>query len=116
MKKSIQSFVAGLRQRFLMWRLEREIYGQVFPQINGLHDHQYPFRTDRELVDARIHATLDARLYLGVIGAQADAMGKAYGEAFRYLMFRDINARLRRYVQLVQSRVPEEERIPKYAH
>jgi hypothetical protein len=112
----VRLFFAELCWRFHVRRLEKEISCRIFPHINCLADHEYPFRSEAELMKKTIGGSVEAKYYLNLIDRQADAMGKAYGEAFQYLMYRDLNERLRRYVSLVQDRVPAERRIPEYAH
>lgn len=114
MKTRKQSFFARLRQRFLMWRVEREIYGRIFPHLNRQVTGEYPFQSDDDLLKQSVGSGLEARYYINLIDCQAAAMGRAYGQAFQYIVYRDLNARLLRYLRLVQSRVSPEHRIAKY--
>ena len=110
----MKKLIASLRQKWLMWKIEREIYGGVFPHLEKKTDCGYPFQNHEELQEKIIHAKLDAQLHLEIIERQADEMGKAYGEAFRHIMYRDLNQRMLMYAKLVQQRVPHQSRIPQY--
>lgn len=112
---AVRRFLAGIREDIFTIRIEREIYGRIFPHLEREKDCGYPFETDEEIFKRCIHDALDAKLFLNLVERQANAMGKAYGEAFRYIMYRDLNRRLRAYVKLVQHRVPAERSIAKYA-
>jgi hypothetical protein len=112
----MKSLIATLRQKWLMWKMEREIYGRVFPHLEKQKDCGYPFQSDEEIQTLILHAKLDAQLHLETIERQADEMGKAYGEAFRFIMYRDLNRRTLAYAKLVQKRVPPRVRIQHYAN
>jgi hypothetical protein len=111
----MKNLIATLRQKWLMWKIEREIYGCIFPYLRKEKNGDYPFRSDKELQKIILHGKLDAQLHLATIERQADEMGKAYGEAFRYIMYRDLNKRMLRYARLVQKRVPPRARVSQYA-
>lgn len=102
---TIQLFFAGLRQKFFVWRMEREIYHRIAPHIHGEQNHGYPFKSDKELWKAAYHSTLDVQFDIETIEKEAEKMGKAYGDAFRYLMYQDIKQCMARYKQLMQRRV-----------
>ena len=111
----IRSFIAYLRLCLFTIRVEREIYHRIAPQIHGHKDHGYPFGSRAELLKAALQENRDIKSCLEIIERQADHMGKAYGEAFRYVMYRDLHERLLPYVKLAQWRVSPELRIPQYA-
>jgi hypothetical protein len=111
----MNKLIATLRQKWLMWKIEREIYGGIFPHLQKEKECGYSFQSDEELWREIHHGSLDAKLHLETIEQQADEMGKAYGEAFRYIMYRDLNRRMLTYAKLVQRRVPPRARIPQYA-
>lgn len=100
----VRSFIARLADRYLNWRLEREIYRQIAPHIHQERDLGYAFRDPQGLWQAAHHGNLDAVLQVERVEREADRMGKAYGDAFRYLMYRDLNHRLARYRRLMQRR------------
>lgn len=105
MKNNIIQFIAKVRQFIFTLRIEREIYGKIAPQVLGEAEHGYPFHTDDELVEAHIRAGLDAQLNLDIIEMTAAQMPAAYGKAFRYLAYRDLNARMEMYKKLAEERV-----------
>lgn len=105
MLHTIGSFFAGLRQKLFVRRVEREIYHRIAPHIHGEQDHGYAFKSEKELWKAAYHGTLDAQFDIEMIEKEADKMGKAYGDAFRYIMYRDLNACIARYKQLMSRRV-----------
>lgn len=115
MINKFKSFIASVRLKLLIRRMEREIYGGVFPHLEKQKDCGYSFHTDEDLQEIVLHARLDAQLHLETIERQADEMGKAYGKAFRYIMYRDLNRRILMYAKLVQRRVPPRVRVPQYA-
>jgi hypothetical protein len=105
MIQRISSFFAIVRQKLFEWRLESEIYGQVFPHLEKEGDHGYDFASDEELRRLIRHGNLDAQFHLEMITNEGKAMPKAYGEAFRYIAFRDINRRLAMYRAIATRRV-----------
>jgi hypothetical protein len=111
----IKTLVAALRQKLFVWIVEWEIYHLMFPHLEHEKDCGYPFRNDEEFHKRCVHAKLDAKLHLELIERQAQDMPKAYGEVFRYIAYRDLDRRMRMYLKLVQRRVPQAARIPKYA-
>jgi hypothetical protein len=111
----MKHLIATLREKWLMWKIEREIYGSIFPHLERRRIREYPFQSDEELQKIILHGKLDAQLHLATIERQADEMGKAYGEAFRFVMYRDLNRRMLMYARLVQRRVPSRVRVPQYA-
>lgn len=105
MLHTIKLFIASLRQKLFAARVEREIYHRIAPHIHHEQDHGYPFKSDKELWKAAYHGTLNAQFDIETIEKEADKMGKAYGDAFRYIMYRELNECLARYKQLMSQRV-----------
>ena len=114
MTNKIKSFFAYFCFCVFTTRLEREIFHRIFPHLNGEKDHGCPFNWDQELWKQRHHGNLEVLYRIELIESQADHMGKAYGEAFRYIMYRNLNACLLPYVKLAQWRVPSALRIARY--
>jgi hypothetical protein len=112
---AVKATVVRIRETLFKWRLEWEIYHRIAPHIHLEETYEYPFGSEAELRKNIIQGDLDAQLHLETIKLQADLMGKAYGEAFRYIVYRDLNARMQMYLKLVQTRVPSQCRIPAYA-
>jgi len=111
----VKASITRIRETLFMWRLEWEIYHRIAPHIHQEKAYGYPFGSEQELRKNTIHGDMDAQLHLETVKRQADLMGQAYGEAFRYIMYRELNERMRMYLKLVQQRVPSEGRIPQYA-
>lgn len=83
-------------------RINREIYGRLFPHLNAEQDHKYPFVNDRELV---AHTeTLDIQAALEKAERQISELPEAYGRCFRYAMRREICEKLRAYTALANCR------------
>ncbi len=89
------------------------IFHRIFPHLEREAVHGYEFNSDAELRAAT--AALDVGTLLDSIDAQIAHMPKAYGDAFRYIMHRDIQQRLTMYARLAQRRLPARERIPRFA-
>jgi hypothetical protein len=109
MFKSTRKFFAKLRFKLFVWRIDSEIYNRLFAHLEGERDCGYPFATDEQM-DAQTKAR-DIRAFLDLIDQQTKEMPKAYGEAFRYLMQRDLYNRVQEYAKLVQRRIPPRSRI-----
>lgn len=100
----IGKFVSKIRQWYFHRRINREIYQKIFPHLNQMADHGYPFQTDQEMVRMHIRNNLKAGLNLRAIGATAAKMPKAEGDAFRYIVYRDLNERMEMYLEHARQR------------
>jgi len=80
-------FFANIRRKLFTARIEREIYQKIFPHLNGVAKHGYPFDSDDEMVKMHIHGHLAAHGTLRLIERAAGKMPKAEGDAFRYIAF-----------------------------
>src|SRR5882724_3958874 len=92
--KTTSSFFAKIRQKLFNWRLEWEIYNQIFSHLNREKQHDYPFESREELLEVVIRGNHRITHEIAAIEQQAGRMGKAYGEAFRYVMYRDLTSRM----------------------
>jgi hypothetical protein len=101
----LRLFFKNIRNAWFVGRLEREIYNRIAPHIHGLKDGDYPFSSREELLKAAVEGNLDTKFLIESIEREAERMPEAYGEAFRYVMYRDLNTRLRQYARLAQRRV-----------
>jgi|ERR1700722_474409 len=110
----MKKFFAKIRQFIFTLRIEREIYRKIAPQVLQETDHGYPFRSKDQLAEAHIRAGLDAQLNLDTIEMTAAKMPAAYGEAFRYIAYRDLNARMKMYIELAEERVYPKECDPHF--
>src|SRR5687767_12076026 len=109
----IKSFFARVRQKLFEWRLEGEIYGRIFPHLEAERDHGYEFVSDEELRELIRVGCSDAQLDLEMIENEGQLMPKAYGEAFRYIFYRDVNRRLAMYRNIARRRV-QQTRSPRF--
>lgn len=89
------SWFARIRRKFFKWHLSREIFDKIFPHLECEQNHGYPFRTDAEM-NAQTEA-LNVQALLDDVERQAKKLPKAYGEAFRHIMHRDLSERLNWY-------------------
>jgi hypothetical protein len=105
MKKIIGKFFAKIRQTLFTARIEREIYHKIFPHLNQEADLGYPFHSEKEYETKCLYAELDAKLHVELIEKRAARMPKAYGDAFRYIAYRDLNERMKMYLELAERRV-----------
>ena len=112
---AVRRFFKGVREEVFNLRIEREIYARILPHLKREKLFAYPFSSNEEIFDCCVRDSLAAVQYLRTIEDQADAMGRAYGESFRHIMYRDLNSRLRKYAKLVQARVPAGARIAEFA-
>jgi hypothetical protein len=112
MTSKISKFFARLYFTFLMSRRDRQV-SRIFGQLNG-QDAGFPFSTRAQMNQQT--TARDLRALLDLIDVQAPEMGAAYGEAFRYLMHRDLYDQLELYVRHVQQRIPHKSRVPIFAN
>ena len=84
-------FFAKIRRKQFNRRIENEIYQKIFAHLNGRANHGYPFDSDDKMIRLHIRNNLQAGLNLRRIGELAAKMPKAYGNAFRYIAYRDLN-------------------------
>ena len=112
---AIAGLAAYLRLALFTTRMEWEIYKRIAPHVLGEKDHGYRFTSNEEMWKAGSHENLDILYVIEVIEKQAEHMGKGYGRAFRYIMYRDLNRRMRMYAKLAQWRVPPRLRVAEFA-
>jgi hypothetical protein len=101
MLHTIKSLFAGIRQAIFAAHIEWETYHRIAPHIHSEANHGYPFDDLKELRKAAYHGNLDAQFEIECIEREADGMGKATGDALRYIMYRDINRRLAMYQKVM---------------
>lgn len=98
-------FFAKIRRKQFNRRIENEIYQKIFAHLNGRANHGYPFDSDDKMIRLHIRNNLQAGLNLRRIGELAAKMPKAYGNAFRYIAYRDLNEFMERYLELAEERI-----------
>jgi len=99
------SFFAKIRQKFLDWWVNREIFNGIFPHLEKEYDHGYPFDSDEEFWRAADKAHRDATSLLDLIEKQTRSMPKAYSEGFRYTAYTQLGKQMRAYLQIGKRRV-----------
>lgn len=103
MKIIIGKFFAKIRERLFTARVEREIYRKIFPHLRQEADNGYPFSSADELTREQIRGFLVASKLIRDLEQAGDKMPAAYGEAFRYVAYRDLNDRLTAYIELARE-------------
>ena len=103
--KIIKSFFAKIRQQFFNWRVNREIFHKISPHLHKEADYGYPFSSKDEMADQHIHSGLDAQTKFDMIEKAAAKMPQYYADAFRYIAYRDLNERLKMYLEIAAERV-----------
>jgi hypothetical protein len=114
MKKIIGKFFASIRQKLFNQRVNWEIFHKIFPHLNRRADHGYPFSSKDEMVKLHIRGGLDAQMRFDMIERTAAKMPKAYGDAFRYIAYRDLNERMKMYLEIAAERVQPETCDPRF--
>ena len=108
--KIIGKFIANVRNKLFTSRTTQEIHFRILPHIEGRADNGYPFSSAEGLFKARLDGFICARETLHAINHAAGKMSEAEGNAFRYIVARDLNERMRRYLEFAQSRECSSER------
>ena len=102
LQNTSSSFVAQMRRKFFNWRLNREIFEKIFPHLEREQNHGYPFLTDDEM-NAQTEV-LDVQALLASVERQTGRLPRAYGEAFRHIMHRELQERLSLYAEVAKRR------------
>jgi hypothetical protein len=105
MINTIKTFIAKIRQSLFERRLESEIYGEIAPHVLHEKKLEYPFDSMEGLARAASRASREAQRNLAMIEKEGQAMPEAYGEAFRYIAFSDLNHRMAAYRELARRRI-----------
>jgi hypothetical protein len=101
-------FFAKIRLKRFDRRVNQEIFQKIFSHLNGEANHDYPFDSKDEMVRLHIRGGLDAQIKLDMIERTAAKMPKAYGDAFRYVAYRDLNERMKLYLKIAERRIQPE--------
>lgn len=112
--KTIGKFVATIRQKLFAARFNWEIFHKIFPHLKGETDHGYPFDSEEKMCRLHIRGRLQTRLDLDMIERAASRMPKAYGDAFRYLVYRDLQQRLEKYMEVAEERIQSDACDPRF--
>jgi hypothetical protein len=106
--KPIKLFFAKIRRMFFNWRINREIFHKIAPHLRNEGDYGYPFRSEDEFMAAYIRGGLDARFKSDMIERVIRDMPEFQGNALRYIIYRDLNERMKMYIELAaESANPE---------
>jgi hypothetical protein len=113
--KQNNSFFTTIRRKLFGNRINGEIFDKIFPHLNRTADHGYPFHSDDEMVEQHIRSGLDAQMKFDMIERTAAKMPKAYGDAFRYIAYRDLNERMEMYLEIAKERIQPKAGTPHLA-
>ena len=105
MLKRVQLFLEKVRQKLFEWRLEAEIYGRIFPHLKKQRDCGYSFSSEKEFKKVVMRGHLDLHFDLPNLEAECEEMPDAYSKAFRLILYRDLNRRLKMYQTIACRRV-----------
>jgi hypothetical protein len=98
--KPIKLFFGKIRRMYFNWRVNREIFNRISPHLRDEGNYGYPFRSKDELVAAHICSGLDVQVKFSMIERIASDMPKFQGDALRYVVYRDLNERIKMYLEL----------------
>lgn len=101
-------FFKSIRQWLFNRRVNREIFDKIFPHLNGAANHGYPFNSEEEYEKQCLYAELDAKLHIELIEKRAARLPEAYGRAFRYIAYRDLNKRMKMFLEIADERIQPE--------
>ena len=102
---AINSFFAKISQKLFSQHIHQEIEESILPQLAGNKNCGYPFGdSEKKLEESATIGRLEAQFYLDNIERDAKALPDTYGDAFRYLMYRDLNMRIQMYQEFVSER------------
>jgi hypothetical protein len=90
---TLTSFFNNIRYTWFVIRTEREIYNRIFPHLEQERDYGYPFDSDEEMRKLCQDGEIAALPFVQNIERDIVRMPKAYGEAFRYILYRELKAR-----------------------
>ena len=103
---TIKLFFTKISQKLFNQHIHQEIEHNIFPQLCGTQNG-YPFGDSEEkLKELASFGGFDAQLNLEIIERRAKQLPDTYGDAFRYIMYRDLNMRMKMYLEFVQKCTP----------
>ena len=112
MKEALTALLHLLRIKPFDRRVEHEIYERIFAHHRGEKDFGYPFRNRAEMQSQT--EALAVEQTLEAIERNIEQMPAAYGEAFRYILHRDLQQRLVEFEALARRRVQPKEIDPRF--
>jgi hypothetical protein len=102
-RNTSRSFFSGIRQKLFRRRIEQEIFDRIMPHLQRENNHGYPFNSDAEMRAQT--QLLDPQPRLDIIERHIHNMPKAYREAFRHVMHRDLYERFCMYEDVARRHV-----------
>ena len=107
-------FFANLRRTLLNRRVNQEIFHQIFPHLKQQANHGYPFDSEEEYEKQCLYAELNIKLHFELIEKRAARLPDAYGKAFRYIAYRDLNELMKMYLEIANERIRSETCDPRF--
>ena len=96
-------FFRNLRYKLFCVRIDWEIFHRIFPHSRNDADYAYPFSAEEELEARQFEGMSETARLLREINDAGNQMPKAQGLAFRYIVGRDLQIRLRRYLAYTRA-------------
>ena len=81
--KMTGTWFARMREKWFKWKLNREIFDQIFPHLQHERNHGYPFQSDAEM--QRLTTDLDLQGAFEQLESQIQRMPAGYGASFRHV-------------------------------
>jgi hypothetical protein len=106
------SFLTRMRRKFFNWRLNREIFHNIFPHVTRESNEGYSFSSYADMHTQT--EALDLQELLADVECQIAKLPTAYSLCFRYAMHRDIYERLRLYAEVAKRRTKPELNNPTF--
>jgi len=97
-----------ISQKRFVNRVNCEIRNKIFPHLRGDANHGYPFGSDRELLKQGINCELDVKLHIEQIAELTAQNPKAYGDALRFIAYRDLDEQAKMFLMLARREVRPE--------
>jgi hypothetical protein len=93
------------RQQMFTSRVEWEICQKIFPHLNRVANHGYPFDSKDKMLELYVRDLVNIHVGLSAINHAAAKMPLEYQDAFRYVAFREIGAITKAFLDFVEQRV-----------
>ena len=112
MREALAALVHLLGIKPFERRVEHEIFERIFAHHRGEKDFGYDFRDRNEMQEHTAQFAVQEQLE--TIEQHIWNMPAAYGEAFRYILHRDLRKQLMKFEALAQRRVQSKEIDPRF--
>jgi len=107
---NIGKFFAAIRRQVFFNTIEREMKTKITPQIKGRADYGYPFSSKDELHKKRLEISIELSDTLHELHIAGLKMPENECNAFLYIAHRDLNDRVKAYLEYARAR--KEHRVP----